>query len=397
MADCDLLIVGGGISGLSMAHHAVNAGLNTQVLESTQRIGGCLHSHHFADMNNFWLELGAYSCFNSYGNLLTILENLQLFEQLKPRAKVPLKLFTDGATKSITSQLHYLELALAPFRLLGLLKTGRSVAEYYGHIVGKRNYTDVFEPAFDAVLSQSAAKFPADHLFGERVRRKDTPRGFTFPDGLQTIATHLAAQEGIQIQSGRAVHSIQRDGNELIACTQDRHYSARYLCLATPITVTRQLLSEAFPDIAKTLAPIEAAKIETVGVALPKTQVKLPLFNGLIGRGQAFFSVVSRDTIPDTTYRGFAFHFRPDVLDKQEQLACISRVLDIPESKINPNHVIRKTNQLPALRVGHNELAYKVDSLLADSPLALTGNFFSGIAIEDCVTRSRLECERLLR
>ena len=45
MADYDLLIIGAGISGLSMAHYAAGAGWNALVLERERQPGGCLCSH----------------------------------------------------------------------------------------------------------------------------------------------------------------------------------------------------------------------------------------------------------------------------------------------------------------------------------------------------------------
>ncbi|HMQ14265.1 MAG TPA: FAD-dependent oxidoreductase, partial [Candidatus Competibacter phosphatis] len=155
MADRDLLIIGAGISGLGMAHYAAAAGLNVLVLEREDRVGGCLHSHRFGgEMDGFWLELGAHSGFNSYGNLLAILERVGLLGRLQRRVRVGFRLLVGGAVKSIPSQLYFPALALAPVRMLGLIKTGRTVAEYYGHIVGRRNYAAVFEPAFDAVICQ---------------------------------------------------------------------------------------------------------------------------------------------------------------------------------------------------------------------------------------------------
>lgn len=56
-----------------------------------------------------------------------------------------------------------------------------------------------------------------------------------------------------------------------------------------------------------------------------------------------------------------------------------------------------KTNQLPALRVGHGEWVRNLDRMLAGTQLALTGNYFTGVAIEDCICRSRVEWERLQR
>lgn len=396
MADRDLLIIGAGISGLSMAHYAAAAGWNVLILEQDQRVGGCLHSHRFTGaLDGFWLELGAHSAFNSYGNLLAILQSLQALDRLQPRAKVGFRLFADGAVRGIPSQLFFPELLLAPFRLLGLLKTGRTVAEYYGHIVGSRNYPTVFEPAFSAVLCQPANPFPADALFNVRPRRKDVPRGFTLNGGLQTIADILAESSGVRVEFGQTVQNIQRHGETFTVHTERGAYPARNLCLATPVAVATQLLQTEFPELASHLAEVKTAVVETMGVAIAKSQSSLPPLAGLMGRNEPFFSVVSRDTAPDPTYRAFTFHFRPGTLDEAGKRECIARVLGLPGDSLASANVVSKINQLPALRVGHGERTQTVDGLLVGNRLALTGNYFTGVAIEDCVARSRQEFARL--
>ncbi|MDG4553813.1 MAG: FAD-dependent oxidoreductase [Candidatus Competibacter sp.] len=397
MADRDLLIIGAGISGLSMAHYAAAAGLNALVLEREDRVGGCLHSHRFGEPNGFWLELGAHSGFNSYGNLLAILERVGLLDRLQRRAKVGFRMFAGGAVKSIPSQLHFPALALAPFRMLGLIKTGRTVADYYGHIVGRRNYTAVFEPAFNAVICQPAGEFPADSLFQPRPRRKDAPRSFTLPGGLQTIADTLAGPTGIPVELGRNAREIRRDGEGFVVRTDRGEYSARALCLATPVAAATELLRVPFPDIAGRLAEIETARVESVGIALPAARLPLPPVAGLIGRDESFYSAVSRDTVPDAHWRGFTFHFRPGVLGEEEKVERIAQVLGIDRALLESGHMAFKLNQLPVLRVGHSERAEVLNPALAGNRLALIGNYFSGVAIEDCVTRSRAEFERLRR
>ncbi|HRX72287.1 MAG: FAD-dependent oxidoreductase [Candidatus Competibacteraceae bacterium] len=398
MADSDLLIIGAGISGLSMAHYAAAAGWSVRVLEQEHRVGGCLHSHRFTGaLDGFWLELGAHSAFNSYGNLLAILESLHALERLRPRAKVGFRLFADGAVRRIPTQLVFSELLLAPFRLLGLIKTGRGIAEYYGHIVGPRNYATVFEPAFSAVVCQPADEFPADALFNPRPRRKDVPRGFTLPGGLQTLADILAGSSGFRVELGRTVNDLQNQGEQFVIRTDGGDYTARALCLATPVAVTTRLLRPGFPKLTEQIMEVETATVETVGVAIPKSRLNLPRVAGLIGRNQPFLSVVSRDTVPDPSYRGFTFHFRPRRLDEAGKRDCIAQVLGLPNDQLVLTNVVSKTNQLPALRVGHVERTQAVDGLLAGSRLALTGNYFTGIAIEDCVVRSRQEFARLQR
>ena len=50
---------------------------------------------------------------------------------------------------------------------------------------------------------------------------------------------------------------------------------------------------------------------------------------------------------------------------------------------------------LPSPRLGHAELVASIDKVLAELPLALTGNWFGGLPIEDCVLRSRAEWRRI--
>ncbi|MCB1822831.1 MAG: FAD-dependent oxidoreductase, partial [Candidatus Competibacteraceae bacterium] len=274
-------------------------------------------------------------------------------------------------------------------------KTGRSVAEYYGHIVGPRNYAAVFGPAFSAVICQSADEFPADALFNPRPRRKEVPRGFTLPGGVQTLAEIVAGSSGVRVALGQTVTDIQHQGERFVVRTDSGDYTTRALCLATPVAVTTQLLRPEFPEVAEPLMEVKTATVETVGVAIPKSRLTLPLVAGLIGRNEPFLSVVSRDTVPDPSYRGFTFHFRPGRLDEAGKRDCIARVLGVPGDLPASMNMIEKLNQLPALRVGHGERAQAIDGLLAGSRLALTGNYFTGIAIEDCVARSRQEFARL--
>ena len=76
----DIIVVGGGISGLSLAHYASKAGLKTLLLEKAPEAGGCLRTMRQVD--DFWLELGAHTCYNSYGNLIGVIEDCGLREKL---------------------------------------------------------------------------------------------------------------------------------------------------------------------------------------------------------------------------------------------------------------------------------------------------------------------------
>ncbi len=52
---------------------------------------------------------------------------------------------------------------------------------------------------------------------------------------------------------------------------------------------------------------------------------------------------------------------------------------------------------LPSPRLGHHEIVREITAALVGQRLALTGNYFDGLAIEDCVQRSFGEWARVAR
>lgn len=391
----DVLIVGAGISGLSFAHYCRRQGLTPLLLERERRSGGSLHSHRIAGAGTpFWVELGAHSCFNSYRNLLAILEQLGLLETLLKRRKIGFRVLAAGRLQSIGSQLHWPELLRSLPRLFTLNKAGRSVADYYSRIVGPRNYQALFAPAFDAVICQPSADFPADLLFRSKRRRRDVTRSYTLSGGLQTIAELIAAQPGIILRHGQEIRSMAYSDRLFTLVTSDgNRYTSPRLCLATPVDTAATLLRESFPELADLLARVRTVSVETLAVALDKDALKLPPLGGIIARDDSFFSVVSRDNLSHPAYRGFTFHFKPDHKDQETRLQRIGAVLGTDTRRFRD--VVFKTNRLPALAVRHDDLITEIDRRLAGLPLALTGNYFTGLSLESCVTRSLAEFSRL--
>ncbi len=393
----DLVVIGAGISGLSLAYCAARKGMNTLVLEKNGAAGGALHSHRFPDdAGDFWLELGAHTCYNSYRNLIAVLEGAGLVNDVTPREKVPFRVLRNAEVHSIPSQLNFPELLLSVPKLFVTKKAGLSVAEYYRRIVGQQNFQRLFAHAFNSVLSQDTADFPAELLFKKRERRKDIVKSFTLQGGLQSIAAAVAGLPGLQTVTGVAVDAVEASGNGFQLVTDDGHaYAASAAAVATSASVAAELLAGPLPDVAARLSAIEVRSVESMGVVVEKERPSLDPVAGLIAADEAFFSVVSRDTVPHPRYRGFTFHFRPGRLDRDAKLARIAEVLGVPPEQIT--HVAERGNAIPALRVGHGETIRTIDATIAGKNLLLTGNYFAGVAIEDCVSRSFAEFERLVQ
>ncbi len=390
----DNLIIGGGISGLGLAHLCARKGLRTLVLEREEQVGGCIRSHTFWEAGGFWVELGSHTCYNSYGHLLDLVSDLGLEDDLRLKEKVSFKLLGRDGLHSVFSRLHPLELALSIPRLFTEKKAGKSVADYYSRVLGERNYRELFGPAFNAVICQPAGEFPADKLFRRKPRRKEIPRSFTLPDGLSDIPATIAVQEALETRIGTRVTGIAGEGDLFRVTTEDgSEFLSRHVSPALPPDAAAALLEDTFPELAKPLGEIPMAAIDSMAVAVPREALNIAPLAGIIAPGDDFYAAVSRDYMEDSLFRGFCFHFVPDRLDREQQIERICAVLGIDRESIVD--IAHRRNRLPALRVGHDTLVAQIDAALAGTGLALTGNYFIGVSIEDCLTRSAVEFERV--
>ncbi|QIK37323.1 FAD-dependent oxidoreductase [Caldichromatium japonicum] len=391
----DHIVIGAGISGLGAAHLSARKGFKTLVLEASERIGGCIHSLSFAALGGFWVEAGGHTCFNSYGNLLSILDDLGLTQEVKPKPSLSYKLWRDGQRCSILSALHPLEALGSLPRIFKEPKAGRNVRDYYSAILGSRNYQDLLRHAFQAVICQPADDYPAEVLFRRKPRRKDVVKAFTFDRGISTIPEAIAAQNGLEVRTGQRIERIERHAAGFqVELADGQILDAAYLTLAVPPDAAAQLLPRGFEALRDLVARIPMSELETLVLVFRREDLKaLKPFAGLIGVEAPFYSAVSRDFLPDGGYRGLAFHFRPVALTLEEQLQVACAALGV-----GPEQVIAKQrvhNRLPALRAGHLGLVEQIDRALAGERLGMTGNWFIGISMEDALTRSRLEHRRL--
>ncbi|MGD1075063.1 MAG: FAD-dependent oxidoreductase [Thermodesulfovibrionales bacterium] len=394
MKQHDIIIIGAGISGLSLAHYCAKSGLDTLVLEKNGRTGGTFYSYRLAEDAGFWIELGAHTCYNSYGGLLSIMEECKLLDRILERGKVGYKMLVSGKLKSIPSELNFIELLCSVPHILTVKKEGRTMESYYSSIAGKRNFDRVFGPALSAVISQKANDFPAAILFKKRPHRKDIRKNFTLAGGLQTITDSIAAQPDIRFESAKEVKTVTFSDDLFSVVTGDgTGYESRSLALATPASAAAELSRTSFPELSSVLSRIKIAVSDAVGVVVRKDKVSLSPLAGIIPASDSFYSVVSRDVIPHNEYRGFTFHFKPGLIDRDAKLTRIAEVLGIGELAIEC--VITTENLVPFLSVGHERLLGEIDAQLTGKKILVTGNYLLGLAIEDCVLRSRSEFSRL--
>ena len=393
----DVLVVGAGVSGAALAHAAAASGARVRVLEAGPRPGGCLASERLE--SGFWFELGAHTLYNSYGATIEALEALGLAGDLVPRAKPVLRLLEGDRVLPgknlglLLGQMRKLQLVAALPRWIGASPRGRTVREHFGRLVGPDNYRRVLGPMLSAVPSQTADDLPADLLFKKRPRRKDVRRSFTLPRGLGTLVEGLLDPPGVELWTDAVAVAVARTGEGFAVDLADgRRVEAPRLVLALPPQATAGLLRGAAPAVAELAGGIGEATADSLGFAVPAEASPLPRATFFIPRDDALLSVVTRDVVPDPQRRGFTLHFRPG-LGRDERLERAARLVGIAPEAFEG--LAERRTLLPAPRRGHAERVAALDRALAGGPLGLTGNWFGGLSIEDCVLRSRSEWSRL--
>ncbi len=381
MPDFDLIVVGGGVSGIAAAAYAKRAGREVLLLEAADRLGGCAHTWH--PVADFWLELGAHTAYNSYGALLALNPDAG-FGNLIPRAKVGYHFFADGKVQSPFARLSFLEAALKLPFALGRSKAGQDVEHYFTRLLGRSNWQKLLAPAFAAVLSQPAGPYPAEWLFKRKARVKAAPRKFTHTGGLQGWLGELVS--GVEVRLGQVVEGLTVDADGVRLKTGAGVMSAREVVIATPLDIAAKLLASVAPDLTAQLGATPMADIETHAVMTPAAKVTLPPVAGLIGADDAYYSAVSRDYLPDPEWRGFAFHFKPGRLDADGRRRKIAEVLGC-----QPTDFVReteKTNRLPALTPASVELAARLHERLAATPVRLAGNYLNGLSLGEAAVHA---------
>jgi UDP-galactopyranose mutase len=371
------------------------------VLETQNRIGGCIYSCRYSD--GFWYELGAHTVYNSYSRFLDIVVGTGLADNLVQRgpARAHFGLLKNGKVDWLTPpkvllRLNWFEAAFhAP---LGIMrrKRGRTVEQYYSGLLGSGNYRKILSPFFSAVPSQCADAFPVEgpgSLFKTRSRREEFPRSFGFSGGVQAVCDAIAEHPRIKIRTGANVVGLQtsEDGMQ-IRLEQGEEIRASLAALAATSAAAATLLKRWSPPLSAAINRIETVSLESLGARVAKSKCWMPDCAFVVPVDDVFYSAVTRDPFPDSSWRAFAFHFRSG-LTYEQKVKRMCELLRVAPEDLDGLHENRTT--LPAPRINQAEIVAEIRKELVGSKLALVGNYFGGLAIEDCIARAFDEWQRV--
>lgn len=443
----DLIVIGGGISGLTAAYRAQQRGWRVLLLEAGERLGGSLET----ERNQGTLqELGAESMVAAKPWGRELCHELGLGQELvTPQAEFRRTLIVRGG------RLHPIPEGLrllAPSQWLPFLRSpavswpgklrmaleflvprrkaqsDESLADFVRRRLGREALERIAQPlvagiytADPATLSMQATLpqfLEYERLYGSvcrglltspEARASSGPRYQLFcslQGGFQQLVDRLVERlQPSEIRLRASVNRIQ-PGSEGEGWRVDEAV-ARHLVLALPTYAARPLVQAWDGALADAFAELNYLSSATVNLVYG--------LEGLDRATRAFGFVVPAvegsdilactfshrkypgRTTPDVallrTYVGGAN--RPEALDwSDEEMVERSRLalsgfLGVPLGALLHWRVKRYVKAMPLYRVGHRAWVERVEGLARKWPgLALAGNVYAGVGIPDCIHRA---------
>jgi protoporphyrinogen/coproporphyrinogen III oxidase len=433
----EVLVVGGGLSGLALAEALSDKGVEVLVLEAKDEPGGNLATRVVeTDAGRWVLDLGP----NSFG------DRCKAFNALVKRAKLASRivpaneaakrrlLWKDGRLQEVSSNpLKFLVSNVLP--LSARVRINRepfvkpsspedpeeSVAQFCDRRFG-RSFRDVLvTPVIAGIFAGDPEELGAESAFPEIVDlereygslmkaamrgKGPTPHGTpaTFEDGMAELPAALAKRLGKSLVAGTEVSRVeQHDGGWRVSTGAGKSFAAEKLVLALPSPEAAKLVTSVDGRLARDLKGVVYAPVLVAHVGAPRDAFEdLPDGIGFVAvrdegvrlLGAAFSSELfdgraPKDHVLVTVFAGGRLDPRAiglsDASVRRFVLADLERAVGLAD---DPDlfELARWPRGIPQYVVGHMDRIARIEESLDELPgLHLLGDWRGGMTMEDCV------------
>lgn len=449
MSDLDVLVVGGGVSGLAIAHCLARFGLTVEVWEGADRVGGKIHT---TMKQGYQLEGAASMVVNFRSELDRFLSTAGLEASKRARSPMTRRYVLDAdrlvEVPSEPSGMLRTPILSAPgkLRLLAepFARRGRnpheSVAEFVTRRLGREFLDKLFEPyvagplASDVDRAEARATLPRltglEARYGSlaigallrQVWRRGSagrPDAFSFAGGMATLVEVLAGQGGFRVRRNLRVSEawpvrggwMARGGGGGAVRTS----FSRQLVLCTPADAAAELVRGLDPELARLLGAIDYAPVNVVHTGFDRARIGHPLEGSgfLLPRGSGFapngclwISRLFPDHAPDgrvlmSTYLGGARNPVAAEWDAARSLDAVMHMLRaLLGIKAEPDllHIESHARALPLYHGAYSQRLAGIDRRLAALPgLHLEANYKGGVSVRDRILCAGQAAIRILR
>jgi oxygen-dependent protoporphyrinogen oxidase len=441
MADCDIVVVGAGISGLVAAYRLVRGGFDVQVIEAASRAGGVIGTN---TAQGILYERGPNSIMDTSPRIDELLQDLGIRAERIGVNPLSAKRFIlrDGLLRalpttppaflstSLFSRSAKLRALAEPFVARAPAGTEESVAQFVERRLGHEFLEYAIEPFVAGIYAGEPARlsleaaFPRLHALERRygslikgqllgVRRrahrsKPVAKSFSFRKGLQTLTDALAAALPT-LRLDTALTALHRDNDGRFAITAqnargEMRQTARAVVLAIPADSAARLIGDSVPDAAAALLEIPYAPVASVTTAYRRRDIAHPLdgFGFLAPRreqrrilGTLFSSTMfdgrcAKDEAVLTTYLGGERTPQLVSLSETELSEIVHEELtSLLGARARPLFaaVSRWPRAIPQYNLGHLERIRRARRAESELPgLFLCGAYRGGVAVGDCIS-----------
>jgi oxygen-dependent protoporphyrinogen oxidase len=442
-----IAVIGGGISGLTLAHRLRSRGKDAVLLEAGPRLGGAIETRR---RDGFLIEAGPNSFLDREPATRELAASVGVEDRIRtadPAAKARY-LYTRGRLRSApASPPAFLKSDILPLgarlRVMAELFTGRppegvdeSLAAFGRRHLGATATAVLLDAVQTGIYAGNVetlsvgATFPQltklerEHrslilgaIRSQKAQRKALPAGAggpeklrgalcSFDGGLQTLVDGLVRALGPAAHTNAKVEGLQPGhGGWRISVRENGRQAelvASQVVLATPAYVTAGLVRPLDEPLAALVESIAYAPIAVVHLGFAPGSTPAPDGFGFLVPGlekRRLLGAIHASTVfPFRTEGGRILYTcmvggarRPELVGLDEEaLVALAReeLKELAGVTASPSftEVIRWTRGIPQYNVGHLERIAAIDGALKRLPgLHLTGNAYKGVGINDCI------------
>jgi oxygen-dependent protoporphyrinogen oxidase len=447
MSDLDVLVVGGGISGLAVARLLAQRGHGVEVWEKQSRPGGVIAT----DVKSGYLtERAASMVLNFRPEVRRFMRDFDLAGSRIKRDGVANRYLVDGGRlRAVPSKVG--SMVFSPlWSLKGKLRLlaepfisrgggeNETVADFTIRRLGREVLDKAMGPyvtgplASDPYLANARAALPrltaleqrygnlTLGVFAHKILRRKTAtetEAFSFQGGMSTLTDSLARCEGVGFKADHAVVEIFANGSgwtvNATSPRGERSVRAKQVVLCVPADAAAALLCRLDSRLAGFLSGIEYAPLAVVHTGFPAQAFSRPLDGAgfLVPRGEggvvtgcSWMSSMLPGRAPKgkallSSYLGGACAPAAAALDDRQCTAAVMRTLrSLMRVEGDPEmvHVDRHKRGLPLYHGAYPARMRAIDDRLSSLPgLYLEANYRGGISIRDRIVCAYQVAERI--
>lgn len=269
-----VVIIGGGISGLALAHHLDARNTPFVLLEAAPRAGGVMRSGRVEGRVLEWgpqrgrLTREFEELVDLYGirdQLITAPANLPLFVYRRGKLrKVPFSI-PEFLASDLLPWSSKLRMAVEPFTAGA--DDSETVADFFVRKIGQEAYDSLVGPLYGGLYAsdpkQMIIGLSLRHVLREfgvgrslllpLLKRGGSivpPDACSFRDGMETLPRAIYEKHRANIRLSTPTRSIERNGNSWVVTTDTERYEAEHVVISAPAPDSSHLLAGVAPDTA---------------------------------------------------------------------------------------------------------------------------------------------------